>query len=194
MTSRLKISSEIKHFDRDQKFRSRSNFFDRWALWDSYKQGLECWISGNHGNHRHDERHGNSGCKPRVPQTTGLEIPQPRLVLDGLHTSKNEFPERRKLANRFSEAETPYLVRHPLQPNASLVFTPCAKVSNTLQSQKENHEKYNCFFTKPQILGKEEKKTAQKHKEGGRHARIKIKTLGHRKTARKGRPGKHLTN
>ena len=33
-TSRLKCSSGIKNFDRDQKFRSRSNFFDRWALWD----------------------------------------------------------------------------------------------------------------------------------------------------------------
>ena len=33
-TSRLKISSEIKNFDRDWKFRSRSNFFDRWALWE----------------------------------------------------------------------------------------------------------------------------------------------------------------
>ena len=28
-TSRLKFSSEIKNFDRDQKFRSGSNFFDR---------------------------------------------------------------------------------------------------------------------------------------------------------------------
>ena len=32
-TSRLKFSSEIKYFDRDWKFRSRSNVFDRWALW-----------------------------------------------------------------------------------------------------------------------------------------------------------------
>ena len=32
-TSRLKFLSEIKNFDRDQKFQSRSNFFDRWALW-----------------------------------------------------------------------------------------------------------------------------------------------------------------
>ena len=42
---------------------------------DSYKQGFECWISGNHGNHENDENHRNPGCKPRVPQTTGLEIP-----------------------------------------------------------------------------------------------------------------------
>ena len=43
---------------------------------DSYKQGVESWIRGNHGNHENDENHGNSGCKPRVPQTTGLEIPE----------------------------------------------------------------------------------------------------------------------
>ena len=34
-TSRLKFLSEIKNFDRDQIFRSRSNIFDRWALWVS---------------------------------------------------------------------------------------------------------------------------------------------------------------
>ena len=39
---------------------------------DSYKQGVECWISGNHG---HDTNHRNPGCKPCVPLTTGLEIP-----------------------------------------------------------------------------------------------------------------------
>ena len=43
---------------------------------DSYKQGVECWIRGNHGNHGNDENHGNPECKPRVPQTTGLEIPK----------------------------------------------------------------------------------------------------------------------
>ena len=43
---------------------------------DSYKQGVECWIRGNHGNHENDENHENPGCKPRVPQTTGLEIPE----------------------------------------------------------------------------------------------------------------------
>ena len=42
---------------------------------DSYKQGVECWIRGNHGNHGIDENHGNPGRKPQVPQTTGLEIP-----------------------------------------------------------------------------------------------------------------------
>ena len=40
---------------------------------DSYEQGVECWIRGNHGNHENDD-HGNPGCKPRVPQTTGLKI------------------------------------------------------------------------------------------------------------------------
>ena len=45
---------------------------------DSYKQGIECWIRGNHGNHENDENHWNPGCKPRVPQTTGLEIPDNR--------------------------------------------------------------------------------------------------------------------
>ena len=42
---------------------------------DSYKQGVECLIRGNHGNHENDENHENPGCKPRVPQTIGLEIP-----------------------------------------------------------------------------------------------------------------------
>ena len=42
---------------------------------DSYKQGVECRIRGNHGNHENDGNHENPGCKPRVPQTTGLEIP-----------------------------------------------------------------------------------------------------------------------
>ena len=41
---------------------------------DSYKQGVECWIRGNHGNCGHDENYENPGCKPRVPQTTGSEI------------------------------------------------------------------------------------------------------------------------
>ena len=42
---------------------------------ESYKQGVERWIRGNHGNHGNDENDRNPGCKPRVPQTTGLEIP-----------------------------------------------------------------------------------------------------------------------
>ena len=43
---------------------------------DSCKQGVECWINGNHRNHGNDENHGNPGCNPHVPQTTGLEIPE----------------------------------------------------------------------------------------------------------------------
>ena len=35
---------------------------------DSYKQGVECWIRGNHGNHGNGENHRNPGCEPRVPQ------------------------------------------------------------------------------------------------------------------------------
>ena len=42
---------------------------------DSYKQGLERWNRGDQGIHENDENHRNPGCKPRVPQTTGLEIP-----------------------------------------------------------------------------------------------------------------------
>ena len=30
---------------------------------------------GNHRNDGNDESHGSPGCKPRLPQTTGLEIP-----------------------------------------------------------------------------------------------------------------------
>ena len=43
---------------------------------DSYKQGVECCIGRNHGNHGNDENHGIPECKPRVHQTTGLEIPR----------------------------------------------------------------------------------------------------------------------
>ena len=43
---------------------------------DSYKQGIKSWSSENHGSHGNDKDHGNLGCKPRVPQTTGLEIPE----------------------------------------------------------------------------------------------------------------------
>ena len=52
---------------------------------DSYKQGVECWIRGNHGNRENDKNHANPGCKPRVPQTTGLEIPEYKNNLRGFH-------------------------------------------------------------------------------------------------------------
>ena len=32
-------------------------------------------MSGTQGNHRNDEDNGNPGCKPWVPQTTGLGNP-----------------------------------------------------------------------------------------------------------------------
>ena len=51
---------------------------------DSDKQGVECWIRGNHGNHGNDENHGNPECKPRVPQTTGSEIPEKRMAFKGI--------------------------------------------------------------------------------------------------------------
>ena len=53
---------------------------------DNPQQGVECWIRGNHGNHENDENHENPGCKPRVPQTTGLEIPD-------LPQEKDAYPE-----------------------------------------------------------------------------------------------------
>ena len=43
---------------------------------DSYKQGVERWICRNQGNHENYENHGDPGCKSRVSQTTGLEIPE----------------------------------------------------------------------------------------------------------------------
>ena len=42
---------------------------------DGYKQGAERWVRGNHGNRKNDKNHRNPGCKPQVPQTTGLEYP-----------------------------------------------------------------------------------------------------------------------
>ena len=30
---------------------------------DSHKQGVDCWIYGNHGKHGNDENHENPGCK-----------------------------------------------------------------------------------------------------------------------------------
>ena len=35
---------------------------------------VECWIGGNHGNHRYGETHRNLVCKTWVPQKKGLEI------------------------------------------------------------------------------------------------------------------------
>ena len=54
---------------------------------DSQNQGVKCRIGGNHGNDENDENPGIRGANPRVPQTTGLEIPKkaPSRVLLG-HT------------------------------------------------------------------------------------------------------------
>ena len=43
---------------------------------DSYQGGVRCWISRSHGNHGNGENYWNPGCKPQVPQTTGLEVPE----------------------------------------------------------------------------------------------------------------------
>ena len=40
---------------------------------ESYKQGIECWISENQGNHGNKESHEDPECKPQVHQITGLE-------------------------------------------------------------------------------------------------------------------------
>ena len=42
---------------------------------DSYKEGVECWIRGKSRKPRKWRKPTQSGCKPRVPQTTGLQIP-----------------------------------------------------------------------------------------------------------------------
>ena len=41
---------------------------------DSYKQGVECWISGNHSKHGNAENHGNLACKPRVGNEKSASI------------------------------------------------------------------------------------------------------------------------
>ena len=44
---------------------------------DGYEEGVECWIRLVEitGTTEMTKAHGNPGCKPRVPQATGLEIP-----------------------------------------------------------------------------------------------------------------------
>ena len=60
------------HENDDENDRNHGNDENDEDNSDSYKQGVECWIHGNRGN---EENHRNPGCKPRAPQTTGLEIP-----------------------------------------------------------------------------------------------------------------------
>ena len=51
---------------------------------DSHKQGVECCIGGNRGNHGNDDNHGNPGCKPRVPQTRkGAEKGEQKRIRSG---------------------------------------------------------------------------------------------------------------
>ena len=50
---------------------------------DSYKQGVQCWIRGDYGNHGNGENHGNPRCKPRVPQTTA-SLSAPKVLLNSL--------------------------------------------------------------------------------------------------------------
>ena len=68
-TSSLRRNLLVRGSPFTQNDGNRENYEDNS---DSYKQGVECWISGTH--HEIDENHGNPGCKPRVPQITGLEI------------------------------------------------------------------------------------------------------------------------
>ena len=59
---------------------------------DKYKQGVECWIGRNHGNHGNDE---NSGVQ--VPQTTGLERPDlKRRSLTGMLYELSELKRTAK--------------------------------------------------------------------------------------------------
>ena len=48
---------------------------------DSYKQGVECWIHGNHGNHK------------KITKTTGIEganhgFPKARVFANGKNTQR----------------------------------------------------------------------------------------------------------
>ena len=70
------LSSVTPFFRQKKKFCTGAGWC---MLFFSQKQGDECWIRGNHGNHRDDKNHWNPGCNPgckaRVPQGTGVEIP-----------------------------------------------------------------------------------------------------------------------
>ena len=58
---------------------------------DSYKQGVECWISKNHRNHGNEKNHGNPGAKPRIPHTAGLEMPEQEETLSERGASLGAF-------------------------------------------------------------------------------------------------------
>ena len=72
---------------------------------DSYKQGVVCWANGNDGNH------GNPGCKPRVLQTTGLEL------------AKIWDPSSHKLSHKLwvtesAKAESQSVLKSPIAPSS----------------------------------------------------------------------------
>ena len=52
-----------------------------------------------------DENHGNPGCKPRVPQTTGLEIPE--TSFSGHHKIARETPS--VLQTSLTDASSNYM-------------------------------------------------------------------------------------
>ena len=62
-------------------------------------RGVDCWICGNHGKHGNDENHGNTRCKPWVPKTTGLEIPDFGGTLMGFIKRVFEIWVNRSLSN-----------------------------------------------------------------------------------------------
>ena len=99
---------------------------------DGYKQGVECRISGNHGNHGNDENQGNPGCKPRVPQRTGLEIPDKSSLFSLIFDIRLDFfvrwgREPPGPGNSFSDFFSTW---HPKGPN-----DPCRR-SKKLGSQR----------------------------------------------------------
>ena len=42
---------------------------------DNYKQGVECWISGDHGNHGNDEKTRNQGANHGFPKQRVWKYP-----------------------------------------------------------------------------------------------------------------------
>ena len=83
---------------------------------DSYKQGVECWIRGNHGNHENDENHGNPGCKPRVPQTTGLEVPDFSVQCHSLGHFRVSLQKEENLFLACDWPRPPHRVSRPFGP------------------------------------------------------------------------------
>ena len=87
---------------------------------DSYKQRVECWICENHRNHENDENHGNPGCKPRVPQPTGLETPdfsESERVAWKTRTVHNKAASHKALTGSYELSLTMLFLGH--EPRAS---------------------------------------------------------------------------